>query len=167
MGGIVDRARPAVLFALKEDIGDGDVTSLATIQPGLEAEGLFLAKAPGVIAGLEIVDLVYRVLEEEFSLGGRRSSEERNASVQFFALVDEGETVEAGTVVARAVGGAQRLLTAERVALNFLQRMSGIATMTQRYVEAAKGSSAVILDTRKTAPGCVSLTSWLWRRAGA
>lgn len=153
MGGIVEQAKPAVLFALKEDIGDGDVTSLATIQPDMEAEGQFLAKAPGVIAGLEIAELVYRVLEEEFSPGGRSSSREGVASVQFFAFVEDGETVEAGTVVARAVGGAQHLLTAERVALNFLQRMSGIATMTKRYVDAAKESSAVILDTRKTAPG--------------
>ena len=153
MEGIVEQARPAVLFALQEDIGDGDVTSLATIKPDMEAEGQFLAKAPGVIAGLGIVELVYRVLEEEFSPGSRRSSQEEPAAVQFFANVEEGESVEAGTVVARAVGGAQRLLTAERVALNFLQRMSGIATMTRRYVEAAKGSAAVILDTRKTAPG--------------
>lgn len=153
MKGIVEQARPAVLFALQEDIGDGDVTTLATIQPDREAEGLFLAKAPGVIAGLEIVEIVYQVMEEEFSPGGRLGSREESAPVRFFAYVEEGESIEAGTVVARAVGGAQSLLTAERVALNFLQRMSGIATMTRRYVEAAKGSAAVILDTRKTAPG--------------
>ncbi len=153
MEGIVEKAKPAVLFSLKEDIGDGDVTSLATIQPDMEAEGLFLTKAPGVIAGLEIVELVYRVLEEEFSPGSGCSSEKESVAVQFFAYVEEGESVEAGTVVARAIGGAQRLLTAERVALNFLQRMSGIASITRRYVEATKGSAAVILDTRKTAPG--------------
>ena len=153
MDAFVAQCRPAVLFALKEDIGNGDVTSLATIRPDVEAEGHFLAKAPGVIAGLEVVELVYRVLEEMFSAVGGRGSHEESASVQFLACVEEGESVEAGTVVAQAAGRAQRLLTAERVALNFLQRMSGIATMTKRYVDEAKGSPAVILDTRKTAPG--------------
>ncbi len=153
MDGFVAQCRPAVLNALKEDIGNGDVTSLATIRPDMEAEGHFLAKAPGVIAGLEVVELVYRVLEEAFVQVGCLGPHEELAAVQFFAHVEEGESIDAGTVVARACGGAQRLLTAERVALNFLQRMSGIATMTKRYVDETKGSAAVILDTRKTAPG--------------
>ncbi len=153
MDGFIAQARPAVLYALKEDIGAGDVTSLATIRPDMEAEGRFLAKAPGIIAGLEIVELAYRVLEVELSAGGGASSKEEMAPVQFSAFVEEGEWVETGTVVAKAFGRALSLLTAERVALNFLQRMSGIATLTKRYVDAAKGSAAVILDTRKTAPG--------------
>ena len=147
MDEFMKQAGPAVFLALQEDIGDGDVTSLATIPAAMQAEGSFLAKASGIIAGLEIVELTYRLLEEE------QSTQYAMPSVRFAPCVEEGAWVEADTIIATAVGPAQRLLTAERVALNFLQRMSGIATMTRRYVEAARGTAAVILDTRKTAPG--------------
>ena len=143
-------AKPAVELALKEDIGAGDVTTLATIPADRQAKGRFLAKSSGSIAGLDVVELTYGLLAnwDSTSPNGRAGQH-----AQFFPCVEDGERVAAGTVIASAEGPAQILLTAERVALNFVQRMSGIATLTRNYVEAAKGSKAVILDTRKTAPG--------------
>lgn len=143
-------AKPALHLALKEDIGSGDVTTLATIPVESQARGRFLAKSSGIIAGLDVVGLTYRLLANG---NWTASKGEPVQPVQFRACVEEGERVAAGTVVARAAGSAQMLLTAERVALNFAQRMSGIATLTRRYVDAAQGANAVILDTRKTAPG--------------
>lgn len=168
MNDFVEQARPAVLLALKEDIGSGDVTTLATIPPETQARGQFLAKSSGIIAGLEVVTLTYGLLAERHSAVGnagplRENGENRNRStalkegacqpVQFCPIVKDGARVEAGTVIASASGPAQVLLTAERVALNFVQRMSGIATLTRKYVEAARGTNSVILDTRKTVPG--------------
>lgn len=148
MEDFLQQVQPVVERALAEDSGgvdsgdsdsgDGDVTSLATIADGTPGSGRFLAKASGVIAGLDVAALTYRLVDE---------------SCQFCACVEAGSRVEAGTVVATAAGPARALLTAERVALNFLQRMSGIATITRRYVDAVAGTNAVILDTRKTAPG--------------
>ena len=168
MDEFLEQARPAVLFALQEDIGSGDVTTLATIPAATQAKGRFLAKSSGIIAGLEVVALTYGLLEkgllapeqvgpfrQDGDSGARRTKTNSVAGhrVQHFPCVEEGTWVAAGTVVARAAGPAHILLTAERVALNFVQRMSGIATLTRRYVEAAQGTGAVILDTRKTAPG--------------
>ena len=168
MDEFLEQARPAVLFALQEDIGSGDVTTLATIPAATQAKGRFLAKSSGIIAGLEVVALTYGLLEkgllapeqvgpfrQDGDSGARKTKTNSVAGhrVQHFPCVEEGTWVAAGTVVASAAGPAQILLTAERVALNFVQRMSGIATLTRRYVEAAQGTGAVILDTRKTAPG--------------
>ncbi len=138
MDEFIKQARPIVQRALGEDIGDGDVTSLATIADGTAGKGRFLAKTSGIIAGLEVVGLTCHLVTDQS---------------RFSSCVEEGAWVDAGAVVATAAGPIQALLTAERVALNFLQRMSGIATLTRRYVEATKGAQAVILDTRKTAPG--------------
>lgn len=124
--------------ALEEDIGDGDITSACTVPPDLLIEGKFIAKAAGVVAGLEIARWTFTLLDER---------------VQFEAHVTEGAWVERGTVIATVYAAGRTLLNAERVALNFLQRMSGIATLTQQYVAAVAGTSAKILDTRKTAPG--------------
>ena len=167
MDEFLERARPIVLMALGEDIGDGDVTTLATIPAETQARGRFLAKSSGIIAGLDIVGLTYDLVEKELQTPGRdRPSAKDGASgarpsekegvcglIPLCRCVEEGTWVEAGTVVAHAAGPAQVLLTAERVALNFVQRMSGIATLTRRFVEAVQGTGAVILDTRKTAPG--------------
>ena len=168
MDEFLEQARPAVLFALQEDIGSGDVTTLATIPAATQAKGRFLAKSSGIIAGLEVVALTYGLLEkgllapeqvgpfrQDGDSGARKTKTNSVAGhrVQHFPCVEEGTWVAAGTVVASAAGPAQILLTAERVALNFVQRMSGIATLTRRYVEAAQGTGAVILDTRKTAAG--------------
>lgn len=124
--------------ALDEDIGDGDVTSMCTVPPELMIEGKFITKAAGIIAGLEIARLAFALLDER---------------VQFQAHVTDGTFVESGTVIATVYGAGRTLLSAERVSLNFLQRMSGIATATNQYVKAVAGTKAKILDTRKTVPG--------------
>ena len=124
--------------ALDEDLGDGDVTTTCTIGPEAWVTGRFLAKAAGLIAGLDIVRAVFGQLD---------------ARVRLVPRVADGDAVEARTVVAEISGPGRAVLSGERVALNFLQRMSGIATLTHRFVEATRGTRAVILDTRKTAPG--------------
>lgn len=137
--------------ALEEDIGDGDVTSDATIPTDSLYKGEFLVKADGVIAGLEVVKQTFAQVD------GR---------IEFVAHVADGSDVHSGDVVAEASGPARSLLTAERVALNFLQRMSGIATLTRQYVQAVSGTKAQILDTRKTAPGLRLLDKWAVALAG-
>jgi nicotinate-nucleotide pyrophosphorylase (carboxylating) len=132
--------------ALDEDGGDrGDVTTLATIPAELHQSGIMLAKAPGVVAGLGVA-------HQSFLQVDRR--------VEFTSLVEEGTHVTPGTHIAKVAGPARALLTGERVALNFLQRMSGIATATSRYVAAVAGTRARILDTRKTVPGLRLLDKW-------
>lgn len=142
---------PLVRQALAEDLGDGDVTTLCTVSPEARLEGQFLAKQAGVIAGLEVARLTFALLDER---------------VQCSARIADGERVEAGTVIATVSGPGRPLLSGERVVLNFLQRMSGIATLTRRFVEAVRGTSAVILDTRKTAPGLRLLDKWAVRLGG-
>lgn len=124
--------------ALDEDIGRGDITSLATIPVDLQCQGQFLAKAEGVIAGLEVVQWTFELVDPQ---------------IKFIPHVSDGSTVSNRTIIGTAYGSGLTLLQAERVALNFLQRMSGIATLTQKFVQAIAGTKAVILDTRKTAPG--------------
>jgi len=132
--------------ALDEDAGDkGDVTTLATIPAGLDYSGTMLAKANGVVAGL---------------LVARQSFLQVDPSVEFTTLVEDGMPVHPGMQLATVSGKARALLTGERIALNFLQRMSGIATATSRYVAAVAGTRARILDTRKTAPGLRLLDKW-------
>ncbi len=138
MQSFIEGARPLVRHALNEDIGDGDVTTLCTLPPEMVYQGQFLAKADGVVAGLDVAALTFALLDEQVSVT---------------PLVEEGMSVVRGTIIATASGPGQALLTGERVALNLLQRMSGIATLTRCFVEAVAGTRAVILDTRKTAPG--------------
>ncbi|MGC9360810.1 MAG: carboxylating nicotinate-nucleotide diphosphorylase [Anaerolineae bacterium] len=128
----------AVSTALQEDIGTGDVTSQATIKPDALLEGEMLSKEAGVVAGLFVAREVFAQVDP---------------LIVFEQLIDDGTLVEPGTILARVRGKGPSLLTAERVALNFLQRMSGIASMTRRYQEAIAGTGATVLDTRKTAPG--------------
>jgi nicotinate-nucleotide pyrophosphorylase (carboxylating) len=128
----------AIERALEEDIGTGDVTSNSVIPADAQMSGQIIAKQSGVVAGLEVAKAVYGGLDE---------------SVRFDGQVDDGGQVERGQTVAQASGLARSLLTAERTALNFLGRMSGIATLTSQFVEAVAGTGAAILDTRKTAPG--------------
>jgi nicotinate-nucleotide pyrophosphorylase (carboxylating) len=124
--------------ALDEDIGPGDVTSNSIIPPEERMHGQFIAKQAGVIAGLDVARAVYSLFDPR---------------VGFENLVEEGATVSNRQVVAKASGPARSLLTAERTALNFLGRISGIATLTRQFVDAVAGTNARILDTRKTAPG--------------
>jgi nicotinate-nucleotide pyrophosphorylase (carboxylating) len=126
--------------ALHEDVGGGDVTSEATIDAAARARATITQKAPGVISGLAVAEAVFRRLDPDATI-------ER--------LGPEGEWREAGAPVLRVEGGARALLTAERTALNFLGRLSGIATATARVVRAVQAAcgGARILDTRKTTPG--------------
>ena len=129
---------PVVSQALAEDRGVGDLTSQLTVDPSLEARGDFRAKADMVLAGWPVVAETFRVLSDRF------------ASQSFF---EEGERVAMGTVLGTVRGPAALLLGGERVALNFLQRCSGIATLTRAMVRAVEGTGVSVLDTRKTTPG--------------
>ena len=127
-----------ILAALKEDIGSSDVTSQAIIPRLQTIRGVFLAKEPGTISGIDIVKILFRLLDK---------------NIRFRLNVQNGSTIAKGQILARIEGNGRAILSGERMALNFLQRMSGIATATKRYVNAVAGTKAVILDTRKTAPG--------------
>jgi nicotinate-nucleotide pyrophosphorylase (carboxylating) len=130
-----------VTRALAEDLGDGDVTTAATVPADARASALITQKAPGVIFGLELAEQTFRALDPE---------------VEIERLVHEGVWREYGEVL-RAVGRARALLSGERTALNFLQRLSGVATLAARCVQAIEGTDARILDTRKTTPGLRAL----------
>jgi nicotinate-nucleotide pyrophosphorylase (carboxylating) len=131
-----------VLRALAEDVGEADVTSQATVPEGTRAVATITQKAPGVVFGLDAAEATFMALDPDVSL-------ER--------LGPQGEWSEPPAPVLRATGDARALLAAERTALNFLQRLSGIATFTARCVHAVEGTGAEILDTRKTTPGLRAL----------
>jgi nicotinate-nucleotide pyrophosphorylase (carboxylating) len=125
--------------ALAEDVGRGDVTSLVTVPPGARARARFVAREGLVVSGLGVALAVFH--------------EASGGEARFSALVEEGERVEAGVALAVVEGGARPILAAERVALNLVMRLSGVATLTSRYVEAVGGTGARVTDTRKTTPG--------------
>lgn len=137
--------------ALEEDIGSGDVTTDNIVPAGAVLRGRIVAKQPGVVAGLAVANEVFRQLSPD---------------ITFKANVDDGSRVTKGTVLADLAGNARALLTGERTALNFLGRMSGIATLTRQFVEAVAGTNATILDTRKTAPGLRALDKLAVRLGG-
>jgi nicotinate-nucleotide pyrophosphorylase (carboxylating) len=124
--------------ALAEDVGAGDWTTLWTVPEDRRVTALLVAKAPGVVAGLEVATAVFLRVDPQLHCA---------------PAVRDGDPVEPGARVMEVSGAARSILTAERVALNFLQRLSGVATLTRRYVEAVAGTGARILDTRKTTPG--------------
>ena len=130
-----------VARALAEDLGDGDVTTAATVPAGARARAVIRQKAPGVIYGLDVAEQVFRSLDPEMA---------------FTRVVAEGVWREDGDVLS-VEGQARALLSGERTALNFLQRLSGVATMAARAVRAIEGTDARILDTRKTTPGLRAL----------
>src|SRR6186997_2017763 len=137
--------------ALAEDVGTGDVTTRSTVPASVHGHGIILAKTPLVVAGLDVAHAVFAAVA-----GG---------AVRFTPRAHDGEPVAAGTVIAEVEGPARALLTAERTALNLLQRMSGIATATRQYVEAAAGR-IIILDTRKTTPTLRALEKYAVRAGG-
>jgi len=137
--------------ALDEDIGAGDVTTDSIVPAEALMRGQIIAKQAGVMAGLDVAAAVYRMLDEQ---------------VSFEAQVAEGAQVKDRQVLALVSGRARALLTGERTALNFLGRISGIASLTRQFVEAVAGTQAVILDTRKTAPGLRALDKLAVRRGG-
>jgi nicotinate-nucleotide pyrophosphorylase (carboxylating) len=124
--------------ALDEDVGSGDVTAIATVPSGTRATARITLKAPGVVSGIAPADATFRACDPEVALEWH---------------VAEGEPLMPGTMVLEATGDAAALLAAERTALNFLQRLSGVATLTRAYVDAVAGTGTRILDTRKTTPG--------------
>lgn len=124
---------------LAEDIGRGDITTLATVPPDVRGQGRFLAKEYLVICGMEVAEAVFVHLDAEIS--------------EIETTYVDGDEVEEGTVFGTLKGYADVLLTGERVALNLMQRMSGVATLTRQYVRAVEGTNASIVDTRKTTPG--------------
>lgn len=135
----------AVDRALAEDLSGGDVTTAALIPPHLQATAEFVAREPGVLAGLEVAKAAFRRVD---------------ASLAFTPKLLDGDALEGGEVIATVSGAAASILMAERTALNFMQRLSGIATVTAGYVAAVKGTGATIVDTRKTAPGLRALDKY-------
>jgi nicotinate-nucleotide pyrophosphorylase (carboxylating) len=139
-----DIERQRIRIALIEDTGKGDPTTLATIPEGMEGTGVFLAKADGVLAGVDIARHTFNLYEVVMGVASPVFS--------YKEFKSDGESVKAGEPIAEVRAQMRTLLSAERVALNLMQRMSGIATTTAAYVEAVRGTNATILDTRKTAP---------------
>jgi nicotinate-nucleotide pyrophosphorylase (carboxylating) len=151
-----DRLDPAIYLdvvrrALAEDVGVGDVTTRAIVSPGAPARAAMEVKATCVLAGLEIARAVF---------------EQVDPALQFIALKQDGDVCPSGELVANVEGRAASILTAERTALNFVQHLSGIATLTRRFVDAA-GDALVILDTRKTIPTLRALAKYAVRCGGA
>lgn len=147
----LDEVKPLVKLALAEDVGSGDITTKATVPAGVKAKGRIVAKEKGVISGLEVAELVFKMLESR--IPRRTSTVKSQTHVRFRTKVKDGDKVEKGQVVAEVAGPAGIILTAERTALNFLQRLSGIATFTAEFVERVKPYKVKIMDTRKTTPG--------------
>lgn len=125
-------------LAIREDIGDGDHTSLASIPAGAHGRMKLLVKESGIIAGVEVAEMVFRRLDPDAALE---------------ILINDGTRVETGDIVFYVAGRIRTLLQSERIILNIMQRMTGIATETARYVERVRGTDCRILDTRKTTPG--------------
>ena len=127
-----------VQIALNEDIGDGDVTSESLLPPETYGQAVMLAKAEGVVAGTAIADLAFREVDGDVTCDW---------------MMEDGARVAPGSVIGHIRGPVQSIIIGERTALNFMQRMSGVATLTRRFVDAVAGTGATILDTRKTIPG--------------
>jgi nicotinate-nucleotide pyrophosphorylase (carboxylating) len=136
-----EEIRRAVQLALEEDIGSGDVTTLATVPPSRQAAAAMVAREAVVVAGMGLAVAAFQQLSSE---------------VHVVSQAFDGEHMAPGAVLLKISGPARALLSAERVALNFVQRLSGVATLTAQFVQAIKGTRAQIIDTRKTTPG--------WRR---
>lgn len=140
-----------LVASLHEDVGTGDITTQSTIPEDTVISGRFIAKEPGVICGLPVVARVFELVDPQ---------------IQLKACFSDGDLVEKGSVIAKISGPARGILTGERVALNFLQRLSGIATRTRHCVDAVRGTQAVIADTRKTTPGLRVLEKYAVKTAG-
>lgn len=140
-----------VAFALQEDLGRGDITSAAVYKEKQKVAGILKAKQSGVVAGLELGGFIYGKVDTR---------------IQWHPECNDGFGVKKGDVLARVAGPALEILTAERTVLNFMQRMSGIATQTRRFVDAVSHTKTEILDTRKTAPGHRYLDKWAVRLGG-
>ena len=138
-------------WALEEDLGSGDCTSMSSVPESLVHDGFILAKESGVVAGIEVAQEVFHRVDP---------------NVQFEAVVGDGDSVDLGDVVIRLHGAARSILAAERLALNFMQRMSGVATTTRRAMDILEGTHTKVLDTRKTTPGLRAFEKWGVRLGG-
>jgi nicotinate-nucleotide pyrophosphorylase (carboxylating) len=147
----MEKVRTLVRVALKEDIGKGDITSKLTVPKPTQALALIMAKEDAVIAGLPVAKLVYEMVDPALAFDG---------------LLRDGSRVEYGDILVNIRGSARSILAGERVALNFLQHLSGVATLTAKYVEQVQGTTARILDTRKTLPGFRVLDKYAVRMGG-
>ena len=149
--GAPDHIERLIDLALAEDLGSGDVTSLALVPRGVKTVGVFLARAEGIVFGLDVAKAVFERLE---------------TSISFEKKVEDGARVSEGQKLASVEGTARAVLAGERVALNFLCRLSGIATLAREFVEAVEGTRARIFDTRKTVPGWRELDKLAVRAGG-
>lgn len=137
--------------ALREDIGTGDITTLSTIDSEIITHGVFIAKEEGVICGIEIVRRVFEILDPD---------------IFFENILSDGDIAGKGDIIGKISGKAVSILTGERVALNFLQHLSGIASQTKKLSDRIKGTGAVIADTRKTTPGLRVLEKYAVKTGG-
>jgi nicotinate-nucleotide pyrophosphorylase (carboxylating) len=149
---VLAAARPLIELAIAEDIGPGDATSEAVLPATLALCGRIIAKRAGVIAGLPVAEAVFHRVDPALRLSSH---------------VRDGDSVTPGDVVAEVNGPGRGMLAAERLALNFLQQLSGIATLTRAFVDAVDGTRATVLDTRKTHPGYRVLEKYAVRMGGA
>jgi nicotinate-nucleotide pyrophosphorylase (carboxylating) len=150
-GPAVDAVRDQIRRWLSEDIGSGDITTMSTVPSGHRSRGVIHAKESGIVAGMPLAKMVFDVVDH---------------SLTYEARVSDGDRVERGTVLAVVEGSSHAILTGERLALNLLQRLSGIATRTREYADAASGFPARIADTRKTTPGHRTLEKYAVRIGG-
>jgi nicotinate-nucleotide pyrophosphorylase (carboxylating) len=148
---IDDKIKHLMELVLSEDIGKGDLTSEATLEENLSFEGMITAKEDGIIAGLPITETVFHQVDP---------------NLVFVSSLKDGDRIRRGEKVATITGRVKNIFSAERVALNFLQRLSGIATLTSKYVETVKGTNVKILDTRKTTPGLRALEKYAVKMGG-
>jgi nicotinate-nucleotide pyrophosphorylase (carboxylating) len=149
---VIDAANILIDIALKDDVGEGDITTDNIVPSEIRRKAKMVAKANGVIAGLPIAEMVFRKLDSNLIWNEK---------------VEEGAHVKSGDLLVEFEGTYRALLTGERTALNFLQRLSGIATMSAKYADAVKDFQTVILDTRKTLPGFNKLDKYAVKKGGA
>ncbi|MBQ5859934.1 MAG: carboxylating nicotinate-nucleotide diphosphorylase [Selenomonadales bacterium] len=143
--------QPKIIEWLNEDVGSGDITTENIIPQQAKTVGLIQAKQRGIVAGINVAGLVFTTLAPD---------------IEFTPMVEDGDEVEPHTVLAKIEGDAHVILTGERLALNLLQRMSGIATLTSSYARLAEGTKAHVVDTRKTLPGLRMLEKYAIRVGG-
>ena len=146
-----EQADAIIALALAEDLGEGDITSEALLSPDTQGIASILIKEPGVLAGIEVAEKVFQKVD---------------TSLVFTRRIEDGSAVKPGDIIATVSGSMLSILKAERVALNFLQRLSGVATVTARYAAEIKGCKGKVYDTRKTTPGMRVLEKYAVKMGG-